>query len=203
MLGVAPLFHITGLVAHLLVAIITASRVTLAYRFEPGVMLEAAAERKPGFTVAAITALMAMMNHPRRPRPSWPASPRSIRGGAPIPPSVVDAFSGKFGHYVHNIYGLTETSSPTHAVPLGAKAPVDPTSGALSVGVPVPGADVWIVERRRPAGAGGRAGRDRHLRPDGGAGLLEQAEGDRRGHARRTASAPAMWPSWTRTAGST
>ena len=63
-LGIAPLFHITGLVGHLLSAIITASPVTLTYRFEPGVMLEAAAERRPGFTVAAITALMAMMNHP-------------------------------------------------------------------------------------------------------------------------------------------
>ena len=46
---------------------------------------------------------------------------------------------------MHNIYGLTETSSPTHGTPLGAAAPVDPNSGALSVGVPVPGAEVWIM----------------------------------------------------------
>jgi long-chain acyl-CoA synthetase len=38
---------------------------------------------------------------------------------------------------IHNIYGLTETTSPSHATPLGAAAPVDPRSGALSVGVPV------------------------------------------------------------------
>jgi len=32
---------------------------------------------------------------------------------------------------------LTETTSPSHAVPLGRRAPVDRASGALSVGVPV------------------------------------------------------------------
>jgi len=144
-LALAPLFHITGLVAHLLAAIITASPVTLAYRFDPLVMLEAAAERRPGFTGAAITALMAMMNHAQA-RPEHLASlTRVYSGGAAIPPAIVDAFSAKFGHYIHNIYGLTESSSPTHAVPQGASAPVDPVSGALSVGVPVPGAYVWIA----------------------------------------------------------
>lgn len=154
-LGVAPLFHITGLVAHLLVAIITASPVTLAYRFEPGVMLDAAAERKPGFTVAAITALMAMMNHADASEAQMASVTKVYSGGAPIPPAVVDAFLARFGHYIHNIYGLTETSSPTHGVPLGVRAPVDPMSGALSVGVPIPGAYVWIAtEDGRPAPLG-------------------------------------------------
>jgi long-chain acyl-CoA synthetase len=157
-LGVAPLFHITGLVGHLLVGMITASPVTLAYRFDPGVMLDAAAERRPGFTVAAITALMAMMHHPEA-RPDQLASLTKVySGGAPIPPAVVDAFQAKFGHYVHNIYGLTETSSPTHAVPLGAAAPVDPTSGALSIGVPVPGCEVWIMSDDGRAAAVGEPG---------------------------------------------
>jgi long-chain acyl-CoA synthetase len=144
-LGVAPLFHITGLVGHLLTAMITASAVTLAYRFDAGVMLDAAAERRPGFTVAAITALMAMMNHPEATQAQLASVTRIYSGGAPIPPAVIEAFAEKFGHYVHNIYGLTETSSPTHAAPLGVAAPVDPASGALSVGVPVPGARVWIA----------------------------------------------------------
>jgi long-chain acyl-CoA synthetase len=154
-LGVAPLFHITGLVGHLLAAIITASPVTLAYRFDPGVMLEAAAERRPGFTVAAITALMAMMNHTEATKNHLASLTKVYSGGAPIPPAIVDAFLAKFGHYVHNIYGLTETSSPTHGVPLGAMAPVDPTSGALSVGVPIPGAEVWIAtDEGEPAPVG-------------------------------------------------
>ncbi len=144
-LGVAPLFHITGLVGHLMAAIVTASAVTLTYRFDPAVMLEAAAERRPGFTVAAITALTAMMHAHGANRHQLSSVAKIYSGGAPIPPSVVEAFQARFGHYIHNIYGLTETTSPTHGVPLGAAAPVDPASGALSIGVPVPGAEVWIA----------------------------------------------------------
>jgi long-chain acyl-CoA synthetase len=58
-------------------------------------------------------------------------------GGAPIAPSTANRFLDATGIYIHNIYGLTETTSPSHGVPFGAKAPVDETSGALSVGVPV------------------------------------------------------------------
>ena len=43
-LGVAPLFHITGIIGHLLAAFATASPLVLCYRFEPGVMLDAAEE---------------------------------------------------------------------------------------------------------------------------------------------------------------
>ena len=57
-------------------------------------------------------------------------------GGAPIAPSIVERFEREAGPYIHNIYGLTETTSPTHAVPPGRRAPVDPATGALSVGVP-------------------------------------------------------------------
>ena len=50
------------------------------------------------------------------PPPSSNVVPQFPGGPPPIPPAVVEAFAGKFGHYVHNIYGLTETSSPTHAM---------------------------------------------------------------------------------------
>jgi len=64
---------------------------------------------------------------------------------------IVERFEAQFGVYIHNIYGLTESSSPTHAVPLGARAPVDPHTGALSVGVPVPGCDVRLVDLEDPS----------------------------------------------------
>jgi long-chain acyl-CoA synthetase len=65
--------------------------------------------------------------------------------GAPIPPSTINAFSDQFGLYIHNFYGLTETSSPSHGVPREADAPVDTASGALSVGVPIFSTVVRIV----------------------------------------------------------
>jgi long-chain acyl-CoA synthetase len=60
-LGLAPLFHVTGLVGHIAVAWQLAAPLVLAYRFHPETMLEAIARHRPCFTVGAITAYIAMM----------------------------------------------------------------------------------------------------------------------------------------------
>lgn len=145
-LGIAPLFHITGLIGHVAAAFITAAPLILTYRFEPGVMLDAIEEHRAEFTIGAITAFIAMMNHPSATRAKLASMTKIYSGGAPIPPSVVVDFRNIFGHYIHNGYGLTETNSPTHVVPLSREAPVDPASGALAIGVPVYNTISWICD---------------------------------------------------------
>jgi len=135
-LGVAPLFHITGLIGHIGAAFSAVAPLILCYRFEAGVVMDAIEEHKAAFTIGSITVFIAMMNHPAAAKEKLASLKKIYSGGAPIPPSVVTQFSEKFGHYIHNGYGLTETNSPTHAVPLEREAPVDENSGALSVGVP-------------------------------------------------------------------
>jgi long-chain acyl-CoA synthetase len=136
MLGVAPLFHITGLIGHIGAAFSACAALILCYRFETGVVIDAIAEHKAEFTIGSITVFIAMMNYPGENRAKLASLMRIYSGGAPIPPSVVTQFREKFGHYIHNGYGLTETNSPTHAVPLHREAPVDSNSGALSIGIP-------------------------------------------------------------------
>lgn len=144
-LGIAPLFHITGLVGHIMAAMLARSPLVLAHRFDPAVMLDAVREYRPVFTIGAITALSALAAAPG----ATPEDLSSLRilysGGAPIAPAVGDRLEQAYGAYIHNIYGLTETSSPSHAVPRGVRAPVDPVSGALSVGVPVFNTVVRVV----------------------------------------------------------
>ena len=135
-LGVAPLFHITGLIGHIGAAFAAAAPLILCYRFEASLIMDAIAEHHAGFTIGSITVFIAMMNHPAAAREKLATLTKIYSGGAPIPPSVVTQFREKFGHYIHNGYGLTETNSPTHAVPLEREAPVDTNSGALSIGVP-------------------------------------------------------------------
>ncbi len=135
-LGVAPLFHITGLIGHIGAAFACAGALILCYRFEAGLVMDAIEEHRADFTIGSITVFIAMMNHPAAAREKLASLKKIYSGGAPIPPSVVTQFSEKFGHYIHNGYGLTETNSPTHAVPLEREAPVDSNSGALSIGVP-------------------------------------------------------------------
>ena len=136
-LGVAPLFHITGLIGHMAISFLLPAPLVLAYRFDPAVMVEVIRRERPTFTVGSITVFIALMNAPGVQRDDLSSLTRIYSGGAPIPPSTVEEFERFCGHYIHNIYGLTETTSPSHAVPMGARAPVDPTSGALSVGVPI------------------------------------------------------------------
>jgi long-chain acyl-CoA synthetase len=143
--GVAPLFHITGVVGHLAIALLLPCPLVLAYRFEPGVVVDAIREHRPTFSIGSITVFIAMMNAPNADKDALSSMVKVYSGGAPIPPSTVKAFQDQFGHYIHNFYGLTETNSPSHGVPLGATAPVDEASGALSVGVPVFDTIVRIV----------------------------------------------------------
>ena len=136
-LAAAPLFHITGLIGHVALSMLVPMPLVLFHRFEPGLALRIAERHRPTFTIAAITAFIALLNHPDS-RSRDLSSLRTVySGGAPIPAATVEAFEERFGAYVHNIYGLTETTSPSHAVPLDRRAPVDEDSGALSVGVPV------------------------------------------------------------------
>jgi long-chain acyl-CoA synthetase len=144
-LGLAPLFHITGLVGHVTLALLLGVPLVLFHRFEPAVAVDAVREHRPTFTVGAITAFIALMNAPGADREALATLAKIWSGGAPIPPSTVAAFEERFGHYIHNIYGLTETTSPSHGVPHGAEAPVDAGSGALSIGVPMYGTVAYVV----------------------------------------------------------
>ncbi|HEX6448022.1 MAG TPA: AMP-binding protein [Trebonia sp.] len=136
-LGGAPLFHITGLIGHVAVAMLTPMPLVLGYRFDPATMIGLAERHGCTFTVMAITAFTALMNDPSLSAADLSSLTKVYSGGAPIAPSIVERFEREAGPYIHNIYGLTETTSPSHAVPFGRRAPVDPASGALSIGVPV------------------------------------------------------------------
>ena len=144
-LGIAPLFHITGLIAHVTLSLLLGAPLVLAYRFEPSVMMETIRDERPTFTIGSITVFIALMNAPNADRDALASLTKTWSGGAPIPPSAVKAFQAQFGQYIHNAYGLTETTSPSHLVPFDAVAPVDDISGALSVGVPVYNTVVRIV----------------------------------------------------------
>jgi long-chain acyl-CoA synthetase len=135
-LGVAPLFHITGLIAHLTVGWLTAVPVILFYRFDPDDALARIERHEATFTVASITVFIALMNAKTLEQRDVSSFKKLLSGGAPIAQPTVDAFQRQFGTYIRNVYGLTETTSPSHGVPPGARAPVDPESGALSVGTP-------------------------------------------------------------------
>lgn len=151
--GIAPLFHITGFELQLLGAFAVSAAQILTYRFQPAVVLDAFLEHRPTFIVGAITAFIALMNQPDASPAHFASFDRLYSGGAPIAPAVVGAFAQRFGRSIRSSYGMTELTAPSHLAPAEGSIPVDPRSGALSIGIPVPGVDVIVIdEARRPLG---------------------------------------------------
>jgi len=145
-LGVAPLFHVTGEVAHLAIAALAGIPVVLFYRFDAGETLRLIERWKVTMTVASITVYIALMNHPDIRNRDLSTFVKAYSGGAPVSEAIVRQFEDLTGLYLYNVYGMTETNSPSHIVPWGERAPVDRESGALSVGVPIPNAVIKVVD---------------------------------------------------------
>ncbi|MEV6117252.1 AMP-binding protein [Streptomyces sp. NPDC052109] len=146
--ALAPLFHITGMVCQFGACLNSAGTLVLAYRFEPGLVLEAFAEHRPHYTVGPATAFMALAAHPDVTREHFASFVNISSGGAPVPPALVEKFRERLGPYIRVGYGLTECTAPCAAVPPGLEAPVDPVSGTLSVGLPGADTVVRIVDEQ-------------------------------------------------------
>ena len=145
-LGAAPLFHITGLIGHVGLSLLVPAPLLLSYRFEPDLLRDVVREHKPTFAIMAITAFSALMALEGASPGDFASLRKVYSGGAAIAPAMRARVKERLGLDIHQAYGLTETTSPSHFQPLGSVAPVDETSGALSVGVPVYNTVVRIVD---------------------------------------------------------
>ncbi len=157
-LAMAPLFHITGLICHVLSAFVTASPLVLSYRFEPGVMLDAITEHRPAFTIGATTAYLAMMQHETASSERFRPLRHIYSGGAPVPASVVAAFRQRFNQSLRNGFGMTETNAPVILTPPDQESRIDPQTQALSIGRPMPGVTLWIANDDGSPAPRGQAG---------------------------------------------
>lgn len=144
--ALAPLFHITGAVVIGALALTERTSLVFTGRFHTEVAVDAIREHGVTYTIGSITAFNAMMNSEYASAEHLRSIKTLYSGGAPVPPSTVERFRERFGHYIHNAYGMTETSSAVTAVPPGTSAPVDPDSGTLSIGLPLPGVNVEVVD---------------------------------------------------------
>lgn len=157
-LGLAPLFHITGLIAHLGVAARVGMPIALGFRFDPVVQADLIERYRCTWMMGAITAYISLANAPEARERDLSSLTKMYSGGQAVAPSTVDQLVEVLGGYVRNLYGLTEVTSQSHAVPSRRRAPVDPHSGALSVGTPVPGYEAKICDDEGNALPVGEAG---------------------------------------------
>jgi long-chain acyl-CoA synthetase len=138
-LGVLPFFHIFGLNVVLGLSLAVGSSVLLVERFDPVSALEAIERHQVTVVAGAPTIWTA-----------WaaldgidPLAFRSVRlatsGAAKLPTALISTFTDRFGITLAEGYGLTE-ASPVVTTAVGVNSPPG------SIGVPLPGVDVRLVD---------------------------------------------------------
>ena len=139
-LGVLPLFHIFGLNVVLDLALRVGGAIALVERFDPLSCVETI--RTHGVTV--IAGAPPMFEAWSTARGIDADAFRSVRlavsGGAALPVSVSEAFEARFGVPVWEGYGLTEAAPIVSTSLVGG----EPRKG--SIGVPLPGVEVRLVD---------------------------------------------------------
>lgn len=151
-LGVLPLFHSYGLNAVLGLSLATGGTVVLEERFDPHGDLAVIADR--GVTVVAGVPPMfaAWLTLPSIPTGAFEGVRVAMSGAAPLPVDIQRGFHERFGVPLHQGYGLTEAS------PIVTTTGTEGTPPAGSIGVPLPGVEVRLVDTDGEDALGGDPG---------------------------------------------
>ena len=149
--GVLPVSHVYGLTSVLLGTLSAGACLQLAPRFTPEAMLRAL--RDDGLTIvqgvpAMYARLLELAGDAR-----LPSTLRfAYAGGSPLDPDLKRRVEALLGLPLHNGYGLSE------AAPTVSQTRLDAPRGDTSVGQPIPGVEVRIVDQAGHDVADGDAG---------------------------------------------
>ncbi len=140
MLGVIPFFHVYGMTVAMNLAIKAAAKIVLLPRFVVKDVLEAIQKHKVTMFPGVPTMYVALNNHADVGKYNLSSVDICLSGAAPLPLEVAQTFERLTGGKLLEGYGLTETSPCTH------NNPVNGERRAGSIGLPLPGVDVRIVD---------------------------------------------------------
>jgi long-chain acyl-CoA synthetase len=139
-LAVAPPFHILGLNAVLGLAFYVGAALVLVERFDPVSTLALIREHAVTVVPAAPPVFVAWTALPAAPDDAFATVRLALSGGAPLATEVASAFRDRFGVTIWNGYGLTEAS------PIVTTALVGGEARPGSIGRPIPGVEVRLVD---------------------------------------------------------
>lgn len=146
LLATAPLVHITGLSLHIGAWLASGCQLVLTERFDPETQLQAIQEERVTWTTGTATAYLSMMKIADVDSYDLSSWRYGGCGGAPIPPNFSDEFQEVLGAQLGPGYGLTESTSAVTTTAVGATPRVDEQTGVVSVGTPLAGMRVRIVD---------------------------------------------------------
>jgi len=142
--GVAtlPFFHVFGLNVALGVALANGVRSVLLPQFDAAGLVERVRVHAASIVAGVPAMFAAVLDLPEAEAPADAfASVRlAVSGAAELPDEVADAFAERFGVTIHEGYGLTE------AAPIVTTTAIDRAPHPGSIGPPLPGVEVRLVD---------------------------------------------------------
>jgi long-chain acyl-CoA synthetase len=138
-LGVIPLHHIYGLNVVLLLSLRAGASVVLVERFDPASSIETIVNHRVS-VVAGVPAMWRDWMALPAPRDAFAGVRLALSGAAPLGASLAAAYRSGYGLAIHEGYGLTEAS------PTVTSSAVDAPGKDGSIGVPLPGIELRLVD---------------------------------------------------------
>ena len=138
--GVLPLFHIFGLNVVLGLGLSAGARIILVERFDPVASLDTLQRHGVTLVAGAPPMFTAWATMPGANPGAFATVRLATSGAAPLPDEIGPAFESRYGVPIHQGYGLTE------AAPVVTSSLVDRPPRTGSIGVPLPGVEVRLVD---------------------------------------------------------
>ncbi|MBU2054300.1 MAG: AMP-binding protein [Proteobacteria bacterium] len=139
-LAIIPLFHSFGAVANMLALLRIGAGVVLMDRFTLDGIFSAIEKEKVTYIAAVPRLFLGMVFHAGAEKYRTDSLKICVTGGAAMPPDFIPVFEKRFGVRIMEGYGLTEAS------PASSFSRLDLPQKRGSIGVPIPGVSVMIVD---------------------------------------------------------
>lgn len=140
-MGVLPFFHVFAMTAVMNMSIHLGAVIIMHPRFELDAVLKDVNKKRPTVFDGVPTMFGAINNHPKLQDFDLKSIKACISGGAPLPVEVKQRFEELSGCKLVEGYGLTECS------PVATCNPFSDDAKAGSIGLPMPGTVIEIVDR--------------------------------------------------------
>ena len=144
MMGVLPFFHVFAMTVVMNFTIAIGGSIVMRPRFELDPVLQDITKKKPTLFPGVPTMYTAIVNHPKPGSFDLTSIKTCMSGGAPLPVEIKRRFEELSGCKLVEGYGLTESA------PIAASNPFEGVNKESSVGVPVPGTTITIVDKEDP-----------------------------------------------------
>ncbi len=169
-LGVLPLFHIFGLNVLLGLSLYAGASVVLVERFDPASALDTIRDHGVTLIAGAPPMFQSWANSREADSSSMATVRLVVSGAAPLHPDVSEAFERRFAQPIFQGYGLTEASPTVTSSVIGGIAK------PASIGLPLPGIEVRLVDEEGEDALLGDAGEVWVQGPNVFVGYWENAE---------------------------